>query len=242
MRESFAHAQNLRGRSKRIRNPEKMRHREGDRCERRAAKSSGSVRATRDAMATLDMPSTDEVPEVVRAAGTHRARTLDVRGILSKGGDPFRLIVDTTRGLAADEALHLVVGFDPKPLRLVMKTFGRSAHTEKRDDAVHVWFYRQGGGSAAAAKEERPGDERVPLREPIHLDVRGLEPPNPMIKILETLAELGPGAQLVVRHHRDPVLLYEKLAVRGYAARTTQQPDGEFIVHVAPAWAFEDKG
>jgi hypothetical protein len=72
------------------------------------------------------------------------------------------------------------------------------------------------------------------------MDVRGLEPPAPLLAILEKLTELGPGAQLRVRHHREPVLLYDKLALRGFAARAERQPEGDFIVQIAPAWALEN--
>ncbi len=67
----------------------------------------------------------------------------------------------------------------------------------------------------------------------------GLEPPQPMIRILEKLTQLGPGAQLTVRHHREPVLLYDKLAARGYAARCEAKGDGSFLIRIAPNWAFE---
>jgi hypothetical protein len=63
-----------------------------------------------------------------------------------------------------------------------------------------------------------------------------------MVAILEKLAELGPGARLRVHHHRDPVLLYEKLRLRGYAARTERRGEGDYLVHIAPAWAFTGEG
>ena len=191
-------------------------------------------------MTALAAEPNEDVPEPVRACGTPRARTLDVRGILKKGGDPFHLIVDTVRKLAPDEALHLVVGFDPKPLYLVMRTFGRASHTERRGGAVHVWFYRKDAGQAPTQKRDPAADVRAPLQPPVPLDVRGLEPPQPMITILEKLGELGPGGQLLVKHHREPVLLYEKLALRGYAARATEGDDGVWTIHIAPEWAFEE--
>jgi len=175
------------------------------------------------------------LPAPVAASGATRAHELDVRPILAKGGDPFSLIMKTVSGLAADEALHLVVGFEPAPLYAVMRMAGRLAHTEKTGDEVHVWFYRD-----ASLAEQPSGAERVPLQPPVDLDVRGLEPPAPMVTILEKLAELGAGAQLRVRHHREPVLLYDKLKLRGYAARCEKRGEGDYLVHIAPAWAFED--
>jgi uncharacterized protein (DUF2249 family) len=179
--------------------------------------------------------SSTDLPAALAAAGVREALELDVRPVLAKGGDPFHLIMKTLDGLADSVALHLVVGFEPTPLYAVMRMRGRAALTERLVDAVHVWFYRD----AALPAEPPRGAERVPLAAPVHLDVRGLEPPAPMVAILERLAELGPGAQLIVRHHREPVLLYDKLTLRGYAARTERRGEGDYVVHIAPAWAFE---
>lgn len=180
----------------------------------------------------------EALPAPVAAAGVGRERELDVRPVLDKGGDPFALIMKTTSQLAPDEALHLVVGFEPRPLYEVMRASGRAAHTEERDGTYHVWFYADPNAPREAA---RPAGERVPLQEPVEIDVRGLAPPEPMITILERLTDLGEGARLRVLHHREPHLLYDKLALRGYAARCTRQPNGDVLVEVAPAWAFEEE-
>lgn len=176
-----------------------------------------------------------QLPAPVAAAGVATERELDVRPILAKGGDPFGLIMKATAELGEAEALHLVVGFEPAPLYVIMRQTGRLAHTEQRAGAYHVWFFKD----PSAQPEAPAGAERVPLKPPVELDVRGLEPPAPMVTILEKLAELGAGAQLTVRHHREPVLLYDKLKLRGYAARAHKRDDGDYLIHIAPAWAFE---
>jgi uncharacterized protein (DUF2249 family) len=83
------------------------------------------------------------LPEVVRRSGAQRARTLDVRPILNKGGDPFALIMRTVGELARDEALHLVMGFEPTPLYTVMRRMGRAVHAERSDGVYQIWFYRE---------------------------------------------------------------------------------------------------
>lgn len=184
--------------------------------------------------------STLPIPAEAAAKGTSSARELDVRPVLAKGGDPFHLIMKTAGELRDEEALHLIVGFEPTPLYSVMKSLGRAAYTEKHGADVHVWFYRDATLSVPKAEGTA---ERAPLKSPVELDVSDMEPPQPMITILEKLVELGPGAQLLVRHHREPVLLYDKLALRGYAARTTKRGEGDYMIHIAPAWAFEaEKG
>ncbi|HUJ29214.1 MAG TPA: DUF2249 domain-containing protein [Myxococcales bacterium] len=175
----------------------------------------------------------ETMPASVKAA---RETVLDARPILAKGGDPFRLIMRTVGELKQDEALHLLVGFDPLPLYTVLKSQGFAAHTQIADGVFHVWFWREGPGKQR--HEVPPFKERTGLQDPVGLDVRGLEPPQPMITILEKLAQLGDGAQLLVRHHREPVLLYEKLQARGYAAKTSRRAEGDYLVHIAPDWVF----
>ena len=63
----------------------------------------------------------------------------------------------------------------------------------------------------------------------VFLDVRGLEPPQPMVRILETLASLPLDAALRACTDRRPMHLYAQLARRGFAAETEEQQDGSFI-------------
>ena len=50
----------------------------------------------------------------------------------------------------------------------------------------------------------------------VNLDVNGLEPPEPMVRILEAVTALGPKDQLVVEHFREPVPLYAHLEAAGF--------------------------
>lgn len=58
------------------------------------------------------------------------------------------------------------------------------------------------------------------------LDARFLEPPEPMMRTLAALGELGVGEKLRLLLHREPFPLYVTLGERGYAHRTAQLPDG----------------
>jgi uncharacterized protein (DUF2249 family) len=64
------------------------------------------------------------------------------------------------------------------------------------------------------------------------LDARGLEPPQPMMKILEAVAALPAGATLVAHTDRQPLLLYPLLEQRGFTYETTPQSDGSHITHI----------
>jgi len=61
---------------------------------------------------------------------------------------------------------------------------------------------------------------------PVQLDVRGLEPPQPMIRVLEEAERLGPGAELEVHHDRRPTFLYPQLDERGFVHETDEPAPG----------------
>ncbi len=66
----------------------------------------------------------------------------------------------------------------------------------------------------------------------IQLDARGLEPPQPMMKILEALATLPGEASLLAHTDRQPMLLYPMLDQRGFIYETVQQSDGSHLTHI----------
>ncbi|GIW13978.1 MAG: hypothetical protein KatS3mg062_1417 [Tepidiforma sp.] len=61
------------------------------------------------------------------------------------------------------------------------------------------------------------------------LDNRGLEPPQPLVRILQALASLGAGDELVALMDREPRLLYPELERRGYAWEFSDAGDGPRI-------------
>jgi TusA-related sulfurtransferase len=64
------------------------------------------------------------------------------------------------------------------------------------------------------------------------VDARGLEPPQPLVKILEALATLPEGARLRARTDRRPMHLYAQLEERGFVGESEEQEDGSFVTHV----------
>jgi len=61
------------------------------------------------------------------------------------------------------------------------------------------------------------------------LDVRGLEPPEPMMNILSALEILPVGRELRAVTDRKPVHLLEELDSRGIAHRSEEQTDGSWL-------------
>lgn len=69
---------------------------------------------------------------------------------------------------------------------------------------------------------------RPPMPDAIvHLDARGLEPPQPLVAILEALESLPAGTALEARTDRNPVHLHAVVAHRGFTAETRPAPPPE---------------
>jgi len=62
------------------------------------------------------------------------------------------------------------------------------------------------------------------------LDVSGLEPPEPLERILDALDALPSGARLRVRHRREPFPLYAFLRQLGFQWRTQRAGDAAFDI------------
>jgi TusA-related sulfurtransferase len=72
----------------------------------------------------------------------------------------------------------------------------------------------------------------LPGGVPRVLDVSRLPPPLPMVRILETLRELGAGETLLVRHTRRPIHLYPKLDALGCTHQTTEPEHGKLEIRI----------
>jgi TusA-related sulfurtransferase len=85
--------------------------------------------------------------------------------------------------------------------------------------------------------ETKPGAMAGESGEPVKwvdVDARGLEPPQPMVKILEALGQLPRTAALRAHTDRRPMHLYTMLEQRGYAGQSEAQADGSFITLIRP--------
>ena len=141
---------------------------------------------------------------------------LDVRPILATGKDPFMDIMEKVKNLKEDETLMLINTFEPIPLYSVLGKKGFGHKTINENGEFKIYFFRDDNLSSEDSTEEKKKPEFN--EEVFELDVRDLEPPEPMVKILETLPKLSDNTILLVHHHREPLMLYDKLAERGYEA------------------------
>jgi TusA-related sulfurtransferase len=78
-----------------------------------------------------------------------------------------------------------------------------------------------------------------PINE-ILVDARGLEPPEPMEKVMQVLALLRPGQSIRMLLHREPFPLYSILESQGYRHDTTPQADGSYVILIRQAEACAD--
>ena len=69
--------------------------------------------------------------------------------------------------------------------------------------------------------------------EDIVVDGRGLEPPEPMEKVLAALDELQPGQRVRFLIHRQPYPLYNILRRHCYRYETTALENGEFEILIS---------
>ncbi len=157
---------------------------------------------------------------------------LDVRPIIESGTDPFKSIMKKVKEMKKDEMLHLINSFEPVPLYSVMQTKGYVYASEKSGDEWHIWFWKNEASTQKPdtvknidSTVENKGPEKIE-----EIDVRGMEPPRPMVTILETINRLDDYTILLVHHHREPVLLYDKLEELGYEAETEKIEENYYKV------------
>ncbi|GAU82046.1 DUF2249 domain-containing protein [Bosea sp. BIWAKO-01] len=147
---------------------------------------------------------------------TPQARELDVRPMLRAGEEPFQAIMEAVSALAPGQALRLVAPFRPVPLFSVLANRGFSASDRALDNGDwEVTFapFQTPDTSEGLAIGSSPS--ALFWGEPAaELDLCDLEPPEPMVRILETLENLQPGDVLFALLAREPVFLFPELAKR----------------------------
>ena len=154
-----------------------------------------------------------------------RLVTVDVREDIQRGQEPFAKIMTAVKALRPGQGLLLRNVFEPVPLYQVLGGKGLDHWTECRGPE-DWWIYfspapAAPGGAPPAAPAGIPQEiEEEAGRQEVVVDARGLEPPQPMQRILEALAALPAGATLRARTDRRPMLLYPKLDERGYRYET----------------------
>jgi uncharacterized protein (DUF2249 family) len=166
---------------------------------------------------------------------------VDVREDLRAGREPFSRIMAAIAELPDDAVLHLRAIFEPAPLFRVLGT--RGFHHESKEWAPEdwsVWFWRDSASAPAApaadasAPEPSAPEPTAPTAAPdeIWLDVRGLEPPEPMVRTLAALETLERGRTLVQLNSRAPMFLLPMLGERGFTFTLDDSAPDRVLVRI----------
>jgi uncharacterized protein (DUF2249 family) len=167
------------------------------------------------------------VPEEIRSIPLDRRVILDVREEVRAGEEPYHRIMKAVASLRADQVLQLCNIFEPVPLYDILAQRGLANWVERRGpEEWWVTFYRPTGSTPAPSTPAHSPTQVASADGPQVVDARGLEPPQPMMRILEALPTLGPGSELLALTDRPPRFLYAKLSDRGYRYATEETKDG----------------
>jgi hypothetical protein len=162
---------------------------------------------------------------------------VDVREDLRNGREPFSKIMAAVGALGDDEVLHLRAIFEPAPLFALMAKRGLSHESVAHaPDDWSVWFWKP---DAEREIEVAPASESLPLdpvqqstTETLELDVRGLLPPEPMLRTLAALDTLPPDHVLLQINSRVPQFLLPILAERGFACDVDESNADRVLVRI----------
>lgn len=180
------------------------------------------------------MSTTESIPAWVTSLRPEHRVQLDVRPILAGGTDPLQRILGALQQLQRGQVLEIINSFEPRPLRSLLAKRGFSSYAETlQENLVHTYFARVEEQpipvTEAAGEPQPPGNwtAMLELRKDglRKLDVRGLEKPQPMLRVLAALDALNPGEALLVDHERVPVFLLTELADREWEYRVQTWTD-----------------
>jgi uncharacterized protein (DUF2249 family) len=158
--------------------------------------------------------------------------TLDVREDLAQGRPPCARILQVVETLKKGQQLRVIAPFQPTPLleKLAGHGFGHLAREQANGD-WEVLFDPAIKVNQVLHLEEPPPRDKLTLE----IDLRGLEPPEPMTRILESLARIPTGGRLLARTDRRPIHLLPQLEQRGFKARSEPLLEGGSITRIERA-------
>lgn len=79
------------------------------------------------------------------------------------------------------------------------------------------------------------GEAKTVSSDVQEIDVRGLEPPEPLVRILAALEALPAGVKLHAHTDREPCHLFGEAEGRGFSTDCKEQPDGSWLTILAHA-------
>jgi TusA-related sulfurtransferase len=160
----------------------------------------------------------NKMPSFISALNKKDIVILDVRPILLSEIDPLTKILNHLERIEPNQVLKIINTFEPTPLIILLQKKGFLSYTDQIDDqTIETYFYKSMNAPSIKDEKVSPSTsswETIKLKyqnNTTYLDVRELEMPLPMIKILEAVAELTMHNALLVYHKRIPVFLIPEL-------------------------------
>jgi uncharacterized protein (DUF2249 family) len=161
----------------------------------------------------------------------------DLRPLLAGGTDPLPLVVERAARLGQGQKLLLEAPFDPLPLRRVLANMGVSSIAERLAEGHWRIILERAEDAAlpisdSAERCPGPPDCGAPTRSEdgrLHIDVRGLAAPLPMLAILRLVGAIEDDTAVVVHHDRDPIYLIPELAEIGWGLEPLGGEAGELL-------------
>lgn len=197
--------------------------------------------------ATEVLPPAERLPQapVPDSAATHPEDApvieVDVRDDLRAGREPLARIMSAVSALTGEEVLHVRAIFEPVPLLSLLAKRGLAHESVAHaSDDWSVWFWHAVSPSPGTTTERTapsftpPASKRPATSDDstVMLDVRGLQPPEPLVRTLAALETLSAGQQHVQVNERVPQLLLPMLAERGYACELDESRADRVLLRI----------
>lgn len=140
---------------------------------------------------------------------------LDVRPLLSSGGDPFSAVFEALGNLESNGTLVLTVPFRPVPLLAMVEHRGFRIQQESESAGVFTYLLANGGNAVEV------------------LDLRDLPTPEPLEAVLLATSELKPGKPIIARLPRFPRLLIPGLEERELTWTCVEEANGAAVLYLS---------
>lgn len=158
---------------------------------------------------------------------------LDVRDDIRQGNDPFTRITSAVAALPVGGRLRLVAPFKPEPMIRLLASRGYQCAAQESAGGDWVVLVERTSADAPPLPGRAPACPAQPSAALRKLDARGLEPPEPMMRILEAVEALGPGERLDALTDRRPIYLHAQLEQRGFRTEVREQEDGSVLTRIS---------
>jgi hypothetical protein len=156
-------------------------------------------------------------PPWLRSFDAATAVRIDVRPMIAARHDPFRAVMAVARRMSPGDALVIDAPFNPRPLRRILGRLGFESHARMvKDGHVRVCCRRFERATPHPDPDGWPPARIWRAADGVHVDVRGLPPPQPLKAVLDLIDGGAHDGTVVVHHEREPLYLLPELAERGW--------------------------